>query len=158
MTPRITLLLAFTLGCSTPPREPTGEPVRAAGDTSLPTRGSAPTPAPTLATTPADTPAKPWPNVVAATSCAGHGRQISRAGTPFTQDGTVVKMTLQWGCGCASGPVHVLAYEPSDPLRVRLCFDQSKDACEMACQRTVGFDVGAALATAGASAITFVDP
>src|SRR5262245_31286304 len=96
-----------------------------------------------------------------AASCAGFGKHVTTdvPSRPFRREGNVVLRTLSWGCGCPRGSVFTLAYEPKTrPLRVRLCEDQSKDACEMACQRDWRWDLTQALTDAGTKDIQFVNP
>jgi hypothetical protein len=97
------------------------------------------------------------PSIVAGSSCAGNGQDITAVGKDLTPSGTKVSVTLQWACGCPKGPVHTLVYEPkTSPLRVRICKDQSRDLCEKACQKKVEWDLAQPLKEAGTTKVTFV--
>jgi hypothetical protein len=109
------------------------------------------------ATTHADEKKPPDTSTVAGSSCAGNGKDITAVGKDLTLSGTKVSATLQWACGCAKGPVHTLVYEPkTSPLRVRICKDQSRDTCEMACERKLEWDLAQPLKEAGTTKVTFV--
>ena len=99
--------------------------------------------------------------IVAGASCAGHGRQVSdkASAATFNRAGDTWSANASWGCGCPSGPVFTLVYEPkSSPLRVRLCEDQSLDKCEMICQSHLDWDLSTPIKDAGAKDVSFVDP
>lgn len=95
--------------------------------------------------------------VVAGTSCETRGTQITKAGdSVFKLAGTTLRGEYMHGCGCPTGPLFTLVYEVASPLEVRICFDQSKDTCKMACS-DVSFDLAQVLGAAKATDVTFVD-
>jgi hypothetical protein len=99
--------------------------------------------------------------LVAGASCAGLGGQDTSAKdlSSFRREGDTLIRELSWGCGCPTGPVFTMVYEPkTSPLRLRLCVDQSKDLCEAMCTDSVRWDLSAPLRDAGARDIVFADP
>jgi hypothetical protein len=102
---------------------------------------------------------QPYP-VVAAASCDGKGKQLSRGASAasFKREGNVWSRKETWSGGCPKGPVFTLAYRAkSSPLEVRLCFDQGKDACEAVKSADLRWDLTAPLKEAGATEVRWVD-
>ena len=98
--------------------------------------------------------------IVAAASCAGRGKQLTtgKTATSFKRTGDVVTRKETWAGGCPKGPVFTLAYQPGPKqLKVRLCYDQSKDTCKAQQTAELSWDLGSALKSAGASKLVWVD-
>jgi hypothetical protein len=98
-------------------------------------------------------------NKAAGGSCAGNGTDITAASAKQLKasDGKVSLAAVAYGCGCPTGPVFTLVYEPkTSPLRARVCKDQTRDRCEMACTKTFEWDLSAELKEAGARDVLFV--
>jgi hypothetical protein len=97
--------------------------------------------------------------VVEAASCAGFGEQISdsTSGEAFSFDGGVLSRDFYFGCGCPTRAEFVLTYEPTTPVRLRLCQDRFASICAQACPDILKWDITHALASAGASEYVFVD-
>ena len=96
---------------------------------------------------------------VLAASCSDYGAQLSSAKDPrLVRKGDMLSAVMMWGCGCPTGDVFTLGYEPSpDGVSVRLCSDPTRDLCEMACKRDFQWDMSAILKKAGTTKITFPD-
>jgi hypothetical protein len=98
--------------------------------------------------------------------CEGHGVQITtgQSGPSFTLDGTTLKRSETWGCGCASGAEFVMLYEykftnldEGPYLELRLCHDDFADSCEALCQRELSWDLSAAFARHQTTRFVFAD-
>ncbi|MDI1451905.1 hypothetical protein [Polyangium sp. 6x1] len=98
--------------------------------------------------------------IVAASSCSGRGRQVTHAssGDAFQRSGDTWSRQERWGCGCPTGDVYTMVYEPkTSPLRVRLCENGAMDMCEALCQQTLAWNLSGPLKEAGATDVVFVD-
>jgi hypothetical protein len=102
---------------------------------------------------------KPMP-IVAAKSCAGKGKQVTKtaSATSFKREGNVWTRNETWGGGCPKGPVFTLVYQPkTSPLALRLCFDRTQDTCEAVRSGELKWDLTAPLKEAGATDVKWVD-
>jgi hypothetical protein len=112
---------------------------------------------PALAAGPQIAPRRAEP--VQADSCSAYGDQRSSSKEPvLVRKGDQLSAVLTWGCGCPTGDVFTLVYEPrADAVDVRLCVDSTKDICEMACRRDWQWDMSSILKSADTSRIAFPD-
>jgi hypothetical protein len=98
--------------------------------------------------------------VVEGSSCEGFGDQVSDATSAetFTLTGSVLSRSDGWwGCGCPSRAQHVLVYEPTSPLRLRLCDDMFASICQQTCMAELEWDLSRAFDVAGTTEFVFVD-
>lgn len=92
-------------------------------------------------------------------SCTGFGSLVTGPGdeSSFDLEGSVLKRTLSWGCGCATRPEFVMMYSPKSPVELRLCHDDSADPCEAGCSMELTWDLAAAFEAAGTSEFVFAE-
>jgi hypothetical protein len=95
--------------------------------------------------------------VIQGRSCVGFGKSITGPADEgsFELDGTVLKRTMSWGCGCPKRPEFVMMYEPSSPIELRLCHDDGADSCEALCSAELGWDLARAFEQAGTDEFVF---
>jgi hypothetical protein len=97
--------------------------------------------------------------VIQGWSCVGFGKSIAGPTDEgsFELDGTVLKRSMSWGCGCPTRPEFVMMYVPSNPIQLRLCHDDSADGCEALCSAELGWDLARAFEQAGTEEFVFAE-
>lgn len=89
-------------------------------------------------------------------TCDGIGPQVS-LDDARVRDTTLVQPFAR-GCGCPSGPVYTLLYEPGTaPLEVRVCEGPGEDPCEAFCTGELVWDLADVLRSEQARVVRIAD-